>query len=283
MAATLCGASHPVLGAIVVSESFSGYTPGLVYNQPAQGTNITGTWGGSFNPSVTFVSSSLSFGSMQTSGGALQITATASVSPVSNQAGFNVGPGAGNVTGDLWASFLYRPETTDSDLLMHSSSIGTLQVGPNNTHLSLSAQLGTSSYYDLVPGQTYLILMHYTNVGMANASHGSLMVLTVEQYENWKASGGTESALNARLVSQLDSGIFGRSESDSTGPITFGSGSWASFATDATFFNTSTMTFDEMRFATSLEEAAQVPELFVSSYLILGGLVIFVAKRRRSI
>jgi hypothetical protein len=196
------------------------------------------------------------------------------------------------VVGTLWASYLFRTSAVPSTLINSQNEVRTnaasslqatswfrSQATSYNGPLAISYTPvmtpvpkpleGTVPDYiqqapvTLKPDTTYLIISRFTNVGTALPSAGAsangeatLYVLTQEQYETlYRLNKLTESGLGNASIGGGAENIYCRANGKpaATGLFEFKSGNLLQIAS----FNASqipiTVTFDEVRFATSLE------------------------------
>lgn len=287
------GAVSSASAALLVSESFSGYLDGSdIHNQLALGTGLAGNWNSTVSgspASSAAISAGLSFGAMPVSGGAVTVSVpgapSSGVTARYLGLGVNTSSSIGTVTGTLYSSFLYQTGGgyQPSNHAIHgrvSSAIGGLNaqgrffVNPDNTTGATAA----APYYSGTPptinsgqsaltvGTTYLAIGRFTNVG-STGGVGTMLTLTEAQYTDWITNqGGDEAALFARsqgtgagqVAVSLNTSVSGDTATFVGGSNTFiqtftSSGNSAS----STAFS---VTYDEMRYATSFGELNLVPE-----------------------
>lgn len=315
-ALVLCalGAVSSASAALLVSESFSGYLGGSDINgQVALGTGLAGNWLSNVSgspASSTAISAGLTFGAMSTSGGAVTVSVpgapSSGVTARYLGLGVNTSASIGAVTGTLYSSFLYQ---TGTGYQPHNHAVhgrvstaidglnanGRFFVNPDNStgasaaapYYAGSPPTINSGQAALTIGTTFLAIGKFTNVG-STGGIGTMLTLTETQYTDWLTNqGGDEAALFARsqgsgagqvMVNLTTSVYAGTAVTFVGGTNTFiqtftSSGNSAS----STAFS---VTYDEMRYATSFGELSLVPEPSGLA-LLAGSLSLFAFCRRR--
>lgn len=283
---------------LLVYEGFNGYTTGALEGQKPNANTVgldtaVGYYDGS-SPSraagYTIQSTSLSFASLQTTGGAVAFTAG------TNVIGADLAIGATAFTGTLWSSYLIKltaqgSAATDGAVVR----IGTMPSDSGGGHFNswadsrpTTASTNVSVGYSATPltttngsaalalNTTYIIISSFTHVGetLSSGTPGvaKLWALTESQYGAFLSAGGTETALasasvTATATSSATSGSLTFSSNDAFGLVT---------VTDAG-------TFDELRFGSTLADVTPVPEpAALAAWLgAAGGLAALMMRRRR--
>jgi hypothetical protein len=292
LSATVFSAS-PARASLLIYEGFN-YTAGstLAAVSPnastTTGLDTTTAYSGTGAGNYTVQASSLSFGSLQTTGGSVAVTASTSVASAKISL-------ASAFTGTLWSSYLVSissqgSATGDGALLRVASNNSNL----NERFLSFADSRATSTNvavgYDSTPvlsgnslalSTTYLIISKFTNVGAAlsteTTGQSTIWALTEAQFANFILGGGTESYLNSASVTGTSTGISARAtDTSTTGTFSLATGNFAALVTV-----NDVARFDELRFGTELIDVTPVPEP-ASFGLVAGiGLLGMVSFRRR--
>jgi uncharacterized protein (TIGR03382 family) len=153
-----------------------------------------------------------------------------------------------------------------------SSNTARSGIGYDSTPITSTSGSGSN---ELVIDTTYMILSSYSNVGGTGASTATQWVLTVEQYNNFKAAEFDITNLNARTAGTGAGNIYSK--------VTDDSGSAFGFSGNSLYLqlagNSDLAVYDEIRFATSLlDVVTPIPE---PGSLTLAGLSALALLRRR--
>lgn len=282
--------------ALLVSESFSGYTTGNINNKAATGTGLTGSY--SSTGAFSYQATGLSFAYIATSGGSLSISSSAA-----NIAGVQIGA-IGAVTGDVFVSYLFnKPGNFSSD----AASLVETRINSTITGAAATSQFraqtntdnASSNFtgigYDSSPttggtaltlnSTTYLVLAKYSNVGnelsVGSPGIATLWILTEAQYTNLHTLGVTEANLNALSIGTGASNVFARvTDTATSGTFTLGEGSFLQFAATGSSTSNQSGVIDELRIGTTLADVTPVPE--PSAWLgAAAGLALAALRRRR--
>lgn len=279
--------------AVVIEESFN-YTVGEDINGKNGGTGFNGAWaftnGGDTSANAPFatgtVVNGLSFGSLVTSGGALQLTNRTSTGANASSANRQV---AVNGPGDsIWSSYLVRMAQTPPVIgtvldarYRNGSATGTtiLRNGAvqnnatNNPGVAISGA-GTAAATGLAADTTYLMIANFTGSSTNSYTNATMWVLTETGFANFLAGGGTLAALNANAFATATN-----------------SGSAVSIDANSDYFdffnfagNVSTQTsviYDEYRLGTALSDVVPVPEPASLALIGIGGALVL-GRRRQS-
>ena len=240
-----------------------------------------------------YVAAGLSFGSLLTTGGKFNYTSSGGRQTISR--GIDI-----NQTGQIWGSYLWRPITNDSGGNVNTIMIHNSITGDENGSEFLAAGLGWTAgdkgevrlnggnkgsaqagSVSQTNGNTYLILYTITNLGGNAGTHSMTeWMLTVDQYENFKAGGLTDAELDAATLGSASTDVLQRSSISGVG--------LGAAMTDADFLmifqhDTTTAEYDEIRMSnTSLDEVTPaIPEPSTLTLAALGILALLGFTRRR--
>lgn len=274
---------------LLIYEGFTGYTSGQLAGQNPNdytvGLNKTVAYYDGNSPSRAggfTLTTGLTFGSLQTSGGALAFNASTNVIGTS----LNLGT---SFSGTLWSSYLVNFSTQGNDAA-NGALIrigGTPQDSTGSRFTSwadsrassknvavgyASGGTGINGNAALVPGTTYIIISRFTNVGatLSSSSPGvaTLWALTEAQFANFLAAGGDEAALTLTSVT-------------ATASHSVSSGTYSLSGALSLVTVNDTGVFDEIRFGSSLADVTPVPEPGSSALFAgLGGLLLCFFYRR---
>lgn len=282
---------HCADGGILVYEGFDGYNSGALAGQNA--TNATGVTGSYTGTNFSYKSTGLTFGALRVSGGA-----ASGGSSTNANLSINLASSAA-VTGDLWASYLVSISGVAGNVIVsvgsdqHFKMAPTLGSGSSGksgvTYSSSNYATAIGGSTNLAPNTTYMVIAHFTNVGLSLSagSRGivSYWILTEPQFGNFVASGLTETYLTSTGLGTDASGIY------ASASIGLNSGSFLFDQTQTINFSVNYQynannTFDEMRFGTTLADVAPIPEpstagLGLAAIGLLSGLRELAKKRRR--
>jgi hypothetical protein len=283
--------------ALLVQESFSGYTTGTINGQTASGTGLSGNYASTGGFSYT--NSGLSFGGIATSGGAITISTTGA-----NAVGVALNPVGGAVTGDLFSSYLFNKPasfstatnslvegrvntsaTGDSSTASFRSQSNTDQTG-NNVGVGYDATATGGTGAMSLNTTTYLVISKYTNVGSTldglTTGESFVWVLTSSQLANVRSLPGglNEANLNSLTVGSLSTNIFGRGSDAAvtSGTFVFDNTRFLQLAATGSAGSSQGGTLDEFRFGTTLDDVTPVPE--PSSFLLLLSAVPLLRRKR---
>lgn len=275
----------PARAALLLYEGFNGYGSGTLVGQTtANDTGVTGTFSGT--GTVTYASTGLAFGSLQTSGGAA--TATAGSGSTSSLS-FN--PNVSD-TGTLWSSYLVSASAISGNVAVSTGTSANLatsavlggisgysQIRYGTATGSSSAGNGSSA---LAINTTYLVLTEWTNVGTAlgtgsSAGTAQYWVLTLAQFNSFVAAGMSSGYLTAAAIGTAANDVYASHTSismtsgtygfDSTTPVTLSS-------------QNESATFDEVRYGTTLADVLPVPESPLAPLLGAAALLPLLRRRR---
>jgi len=263
-------------GSLLLYEGFD-YTAGstlnnITPNASTVGLNKTVAYAGNGASNYTVQASSLSLGSLQVSGGAIQTAAATSVAAGKMS--------AASYSGTLWSSYLVSlsstgtaasdgavvrlsNDTTNGAERFNAYADNRLSTGGNAAKLGLSynaANNATVGSTGLDLNTTYIIISSYSNVGSsvaAGTGTARLWALSASQFGSFVAAGRTEAYLTSASVgmgaSQVTGAIANTNSAAST--YTFASGNYADFVSV-----NDTTTFDELRYGSTLLDVTPVPE-----------------------
>jgi hypothetical protein len=243
------------------------------------------------NPSNpwTYTPTGLTFGSLDTAGGAASWSDPVSLD---NSMGIASRAFSSPLSGVVYGGFLLRVDDRLSDA--SASNTAALLLGqPGDTDNTATFSMNTPEFGEAVAGQrlggggqkldgealaigeTYLALFRLDSA----AGSVSGWILNVAQYENFVAGGLTESALDAAQLGGGATDVFERG-SFSTGSAVASLDALVLFGA----FGELSVTFDEIRFSNSSlgEVAPQVPEPSALTLAAIGavGLAATAARRR---
>lgn len=248
------------------------------------GFNAGANWGGSSSAGYTVAASGLTFGSLATSGRAVTVS-TVTGQTVGRQLGTTL-------TGDVFASFLFnftaRPAgavDNFTEVRLHTSQGGSgttagvhfrMEPDQHNSAATPRPAISYEGVNSTAPAvgtstpalsTTYIYLAKFTNVGSAvavgNTASAAMWILTQAQFENFRGDGLTEAELNAANVGSGAGDVFDRVSDitiETAGTFSVNSSNFLQMATLGTTGNTTTITYDELRMGTSLDDVTPVPE-----------------------
>ncbi len=306
-AAILLASAANSQAALLVYEGFNGYSNNAAIGGVAANGNTVGLTGNyTASSAYTTTSTGLTFGSgattLSTTGGALSISSSAS--------------DVLNVTLDLTSSFvgtLYSAHLVNYSN-HHTSALNTLGgpelgvAGGGSDHFQTAAddfftggsannagiaykESPSNSNTALPDNQTFLVLGRFTRVGetMTNgdavSEMATLWILSSAQFDNFAAGGLTDAELDGASQGTGSTAVYAKATSSFNG-----GGSWNVFrdndvidllVSGGATTDTINVTFDEMRWADSLNSVAPIPEpsAFV---MLLCGLGTLALRRRRA-
>jgi hypothetical protein len=220
--AACCLVAWPAAAALILYEPFDyGSSSATLVGKGGSelGFKASETWATDVG-TATYVPTSLSFGLLRVAGGHAFCT---------NSAIMNTSRGIEtNATGVIYGSFLWQPNVS---LAAANISEGINFGGQYSTYGSSefaalptrdTAAAGRSSAYvkgsngdcasgaTAVLGTNYLALFKVTNVGGPNGATNTVWLLTVDQFTYFKASGLTDSALNAATIGSATNSVYQR-------------------------------------------------------------------------
>lgn len=298
VSAVLLAASFvPSQAALLVYEGFN-YTTGSALNTITPNASTTGldkttAYGGSGVANYT-VQSGLTFGSLTTTGGS--ISSAASVTAVGA-----VKLSLTSYVGTLWSSYLVNfsslsnatvgngaltrvsNDTSNNGERFNSYADSRTSTGSPTTNLGIAYNaasnitVGTTS---LSLNTTYILISKYTNVGSAvnsGTGTGTLYALSLSQFNSFISAGGAESWLNAASIGTGASDVTGRVSSTNNASSTylFQSGAYAQFVNV-----NDGVTFDELRYGSTLTDVVPVPEPGTVGLAALGAGTAFLFRRK---
>lgn len=257
---------------LLVHEGFVGYNSGKIEgqrpNQNTTGLNTLKAYYDGSSPSRAAgftLTTGLTFGALQTSGGALAFGNTVNVVG----ADISIGALDGPVT--LWSSYLVQfsqplgtannygallrvgASPSDNGGARFTSWADSRATNSDKVAVGYSGSGGSDGNAGLEVGKTYIIISSFTRVGQTLSADlpgvATLWALDETQFADFVRAGGDEAALNsvtatAMATQTVTSGNYAFSSGDAFGLIT----------------QNSTGVFDEVRFGTTLESVTPVPE-----------------------
>lgn len=283
-------------GSLLIYEGFN-YTAGstlstITPNSSTIGFDQSTAYAGTGVGNYTVQASSLTFGSLQTTGGS-----------VSFPTGTSVASGklslASSYTGTLWSSYLVTLSiqggaTLDGALMRISDSTGNAGERFNSFADSRSNSTNVAVGYDatsaatgnsLTTFTTYILISKFTNVGTGltttTTGQSSIWALTEAQFGNFIQGGGTEAYLNAATITGTAAGVTARGSDANVTSSTY-SLTTGSFAALVSVNDVGA--FDELRFGTTLADVTPIPEpaalgIIAGSSVLAGSLL----RRRRAV
>ncbi|HSI35133.1 MAG TPA: PEP-CTERM sorting domain-containing protein, partial [Tepidisphaeraceae bacterium] len=135
-------------------------------------------------------------------------------------------------------------------------------------------------------GTTYIYLAKFTNVGdtlgAVNTASATMWILTAAQFDNFRADGLTEGELSGAALGSGPTEVFDRTSDSSVAAGTF-SLNTTNFVQLATLGTASptTITYDELRFGTTLNDVTPVPEPAGLAALGVAAAAALLRRRRR--
>lgn len=286
--------------ALLVYEGFN-YSAGSALNTIKPNASTVGldkTVAYAGNGAANYVTGSgLTFGALTTSGGS--ISSAASVTAVgSAKLSLNT------YVGTLWSSYLVSfssisnasvgdgaltrvaNDASNNGERFNSYADSRIPSGSPTTNVGISynaASNVTVGSTSLSINTTYIIISKYTNVGSAiNAGTGigTLYALSLSQFGSFLSAGGTEAYLNSATVGTGSSDVTGRVSNTNSVSSTylFQSGAYAQFVNVG-----DGVTFDELRYGSTLTDVVPVPEPGVLGLASLGALAAFLSLRKNRV
>ncbi|OJU98316.1 MAG: hypothetical protein BGO12_02680 [Verrucomicrobia bacterium 61-8] len=283
--------------ALLVYEGFN-YSAGLALNTITPNASTAGldkTVAYAGNGAVNYVTGSgLTFGALTTSGGS--ISSAASVTAV----------GAAKLSlntyvGTLWSSYLVSFSSISNTAVgngaltrvandisnngerFNSYADSRIPSGSPSTNIGIAYNaasnitVGTTA---LSLDTTYILISKYTNVGSAvnaGTGTGTLYALSLSQFNSFLSAGGAESWLNSASIGTGASNVTGRVSSTNNANSTylFQSGGYAQFVNV-----NDGVTFDELRYGSTLADVTPVPEPGTLGLAALGVGTAFLLRRK---
>lgn len=273
---------------LLIYEGFN-YTAGsnlgaITPNGSTVGLDQTAAYAGTGVANYAVQASSLSFGSLQTTGGSVSFTTATSVA--SGKLAL-----ASAYSGTLWSSYLVS-------LSFQGTALGTdgavMRISDNAANTgerflsfadSRSSSTAVAVGYDATPtstgstltlSTTYIIISKFTNVGTGltgtTTGQSSIWALTEAQFGNFISGGATEAYLNSATVAGTATGVTARG-SDAT--LTSGTYSLTTGNFAALVSVNDSGSFDELRYGTTLADVTPIPEPATAA--VAGGLAALLA------
>ncbi|WPJ95185.1 hypothetical protein SH580_17320 [Coraliomargarita algicola] len=270
----------------------------------------TGTSGSGNTQASTYLATGLSFSNLSTTGGSLQQSVIPKIDLTKEYVYSSVALDT-SATGDIYGSMLVNIATSELTLGGDSSNSGIsdlrVQDSSNLTGNANSSMLTTAkrasqagvkagaSYTANGPisgsnaintNQTYLFITRYTNVGLAGGGTANLWVLDETQYDLWQADGGSEIDLATYALMETSNSGTDTIAFDATKSIRVGTGEFNldfnSGSANYSNLGELTVTYDEIRYGSTLGDVVVVVPESSQYSLILGALLAcFVGARRR--
>lgn len=287
----------PSKAALLVYEGFNYNTGttliGTAPNASTVGLDTASAYA-STQTGVFTVVEGLSFGGLATSGNAVRITSGVGV------ASAKMNLETTSFSGTLWSSYLVnittkggtagdgsalRISNTTANSSERYQSLADSRNNSGNVAANYGAgNVGTNATSGLINGTTYLMIARFTRVGstLTTGAEGvaTVWALTVDQFSSFVAAADGEAWLNSASVSTGANGVSAKAAH------TLGSFSGNDFQTGrfAQLVSVnSNVTFDEVRFGSSLADVTPIPEPATAALLM--GLVavgsVCVRRRRR--
>lgn len=293
------GFSLPSQGALLIYEGFTGYnTSGYLKGQAvsANAVGLSGTWGGNAaaDSAGTFIAAGLTFGSLETSGGAYRVGGGTVV----------VGAGATSSaltsTGTLWASQLVRfngnqnNSSTGNGLEIRigddaggatnsryrtfpdSRLSGTTLVGVDYNTGNLDG-ISNAPEAALPINTTYLFISSFTNIGAAvgTTATATTWVLTLSQFQAMLDSTKTPE----QYLTDADSSLYSAKATDTVDLVKASDGIKTGSHLQLVNVNDN-VTIDEIRYGTTLGDVIPlIPEPSSALLSLLGSSILL--RRRR--
>jgi hypothetical protein len=275
-------------------------------------TGLTGAWavannigtGTGMTASSSYLSTGLSFAGYQSTAGALQVSATGGGNPstaTSTTAGIQYN-GATVNSGTLFTGFLFNVNSASATPAAQSSlRFGTTIAGGTLTFVTATesnradtvgsfggsytgATSNAGAGITLPSNTTLFAITSWSNIA-SGSSNGTLKIRVLDEtkYASWILAGGTEAHLD------VGANVVGTHtiNNAATGAISLTSGLFLQFlaSTGSNGANTETVTYDEIRWGTSIGDIAMAPIPEPSAFAALVGLgalgIVGMSRRRR--
>lgn len=302
MSAFLFAASAvPSQAALLVYEGFN-YTTGstlntITPNASTVGLNKTTAYAGNGVANYT-VQSGLAFGPLTTSGGSISATGPTAVGAAKLS--------LNSYVGTLWSSYLVNfssfssvdrgdgalsrvsNDTSNNGERFNSYADSRTPSGSPTSNLGISYNAAsniTVGSTGLELNTTYILISRFTNVGSsipAGTGTGTLYALTLSQFNSFLSAGGTESYLDSATIGTGASNVTGRvsNTNNNNTPTTY----WFQSTNYAQFVNVNdSVTFDELRYGSTLTDVVPVPEPQTLGLAALGIAVAFLSLRKNRV
>lgn len=189
-------------------------------------------------------------------------------------------------SGDLYSSFLIRVDNLLSDAILANRILDAgrtesrLQGAVEDTHLATAYDsTRVTSAGSVSEGETYLVLSHFTNVGLSGGGTATTYLFDQTAYDSWFNANGDYADLDTYA-------LFSVTETSAT-MATLADGNMVDFTNfspnDSGFNVTSDVYFDELRWGTNLGDVVSVNVPEPSAFALLIGMfsLLIVCRRRR--
>ena len=259
------------------------------------GTGFSGNWVFGLNSDTSgYQAAGLTFSNLQVTGGHATMAAPSGAVAARRTVSRPLGV---TQTGTIWGSYLIRSPLISvnvAGVLVHTAANGhddsntfgvfPTRYGATNGQMRVSAPgTGSNLEFDgsLSTDTTYINLLKFTNLGGGSQLHTlTTWTLTEAQFDNFKAGGMLESALNAASLGTGSTQVVQRGTHSRT---------TVESLTTTDFFSLHTINaadqavrFDEVRISNvSLDEVTPIPEPATMGLLALGGVAGLRRRRRR--
>lgn len=304
--------AQPLSASLLVYEGFNyGLSNGVSMNGvTSSATGLTGDYkvtNSTANASTTFAATGLSFGSsfFATAGGALALSQTNTFFTEDSASTTSVRLNTGAQTGTLYQSYLFRiadlgasRATTGLRLqevdIPASGSLATFSTAPDGLTFAGSSapsrpgvayQNANSAVFagnttTISTAVTYLGLARFTNAGTALSAGtpgvATFWVLNQTGYENWLGAGGADEANLSTYATWT------ATQTLTSGTILFNNDRYQHFFIwSGTDPSSSATTYDELRWGTTLQSVAVIPEPATAALILPVALFLLVLRQRR--
>ncbi|WFB37654.1 PEP-CTERM sorting domain-containing protein [Kiritimatiellota bacterium B12222] len=301
--------SQPLQATTLVYEGFNyGDSDGAIHGQAVGGGAIglngsyTTKTDASGHATATYRSTGLSFTGLPTSGGALEMSVTASLDNTKEYALTHV-PFTATATGDIYQSVLVNISANSisggyGDSLIRNQDTANMQSNgngamsvyankPSNDTPAVGYDSSTSNTgLGLTLDTTYILINKFTNVGDAGGGKASLWIMDNDSYSDWMSLGnGLEANLNTYADTSASRSSSNQIDFDTSRSLRISVGDfYVDYNSTSSNYNGAgelTVIYDELRYGTTLESITVIPEPSTFSLLLLSGLGFFTMLRMR--